>query len=157
MTLLEVGRIDKPHGLRGEVVVTLTTTEAVRVAPGSVLDADGRALTVRASRPHQHRWIVDFEGLGSREDADAVVGATLRAEPLDDDPDALWVHELIGSTVVELDGTSRGAVIAVLDNPASDLLELESGALVPLRFVVSHRDGVITVDVPIGLFDLESD
>ena len=158
MTLLEVGRIDKPHGLRGEVVVTLTTTETVRVSPGTVLDAEGRALRVVSSRPHQHRWIVAFDGLSSREDADVVVGAVLRAEPLDDgDPDALWVHELIGSEVVEVDGTRRGAVVAVLANPASDLLELDGGALVPLRFVVSTDDGVITVDVPEGLFDLDED
>ena len=159
MTLLEVGRIDKAQGLRGEVVVTLTTTESVRVAPGSVLDADGRRLRVLASRPHQHRWVVAFEGLHSREDAEVVAGSVLRAEPLDgdDDPDALWVHELIGSTVVEVDGTERGSVVSVHDNPASDLLELDSGALVPLRFVVSHVDGVVTVDVPVGLFDLDAD
>ena len=39
-------------------------------------------------------------------------------------------------------------------NPASDLLVLDGGALVPLRFVVSTDDGVVTVDPPDGLFDL---
>jgi 16S rRNA processing protein RimM len=44
--------------------------------------------------------------------------------------------------------------VSVLANPAADLLELESGALVPSNFVVSNADGVIVVDAPEGLFDL---
>ena len=156
MNLLEVGRIDKPHGVRGDVVVALTTTETSRVDPGTRLFAGDRQLVVLASRRHQHRWIVTFEGVHGREGAEAISGSVLSAEPLDDDdPDALWVHELIGSTVVERDGTDRGVVVAVQDNPASDLLVLESGALVPLRFVDGRdEDGRLVVDVPAGLFDL---
>ena len=80
----------------------------------------------------------------------------LSAEPLDDeDPDALWVHELIGSTVVEIDGTERGTVVAVQDNPASYLLVLDSGALVPLRFLEGRDDeDRLVVVVPDGLFEL---
>ena len=156
MTLLEVGRIDKPHGVRGDVVVALTTTETSRVDPGTILTTPaGAQLRIVASRPHQHRWIVTFDGVEGRSAAEALAGTRLLAEPLDDDPEALWVHELIGSEVVEIDGTGRGAVVAVQDNPASDLLVLETGALVPLRFVTGRDDtGRIVVDVPEGLFDL---
>jgi 16S rRNA processing protein RimM len=157
--LLQVGRIDKPHGLKGEVVVTLTTTEAARVAVGSVLVVGDRPMAVVASKPLQHRWIVAFEGVGRREEAEALAGAVLRAEPLeDDDPEALWVHELVGAAVVEADGTERGVVEAVQDNPASDLLVLDSGALVPLRFVTGRdADGRVVVEVPAGLFELLDD
>ena len=49
----------------------------------------------------------------------------------------------------------RGVVRAVQDNPASDLLVLDSGALVPLTFVVGGpSDGVVHVEVPDGLFEL---
>ena len=77
----------------------------------------------------------------------------LFAEPIDD-PDVLWVHQLIGTDVVETDGTGRGRCVAVVDNPASDLLELDSGALVPMTFVTSVDAGVVTIDPPEGLFDL---
>lgn len=90
------------------------------------------------------------------EGAEAIAGRTLRAEaPADEDPDDLWVHRLIGSRVVEPDGTDRGLVEAVQDNPASDLLVLDTGALVPLRFLVG-RDGEdrLVVEVPAGLFEL---
>jgi len=153
--VLLVGRVTKAHGLRGEVVVDLFSTEPeVRLAPGSVLATDRGPLTVESARPHQEKWLVQFDGVLSRESADALRGTELLGEPIDD-PDALWVHELVGSEVVELDGTARGRVAAVLANPADDLLELEDGALVPLGFMVERdADGRIVVDAPDGLFDL---
>jgi 16S rRNA processing protein RimM len=153
--VLLVGRVTKAHGLRGEVVVDLFSTEPdVRLAPGSVLSTDRGPLTVESARPHQEKWLVQFDGVLSRESADALRGTELLGEPIDD-PDALWVHELVGSEVVELDGTARGRVAAVLANPADDLLELEDGALVPLGFMVERdAEGRIVVDAPDGLFDL---
>jgi 16S rRNA processing protein RimM len=150
--LLEVGRVAKPHGVRGEVVVVLVTDRLERVAPGSVLATDRGDLVVEASRPHQHRWIVQFAGVHDRTEAERLAGLSLRAEPIEDE-DALWVHELIGSEVVERDGTSRGQVVSVMANPAHDLLELASGALVPVVFVVSCEDGRTLIDPPEGLFE----
>jgi 16S rRNA processing protein RimM len=150
--LLEVGRVAKAHGLRGEVVVTLSTNRTERVATGTVLHTEHGPLTITASRPHQNRHIVRFAGVDTREGADALHGATLSAEPIED-PDALWVHELIGSTVVDQHGVDHGVVTSVELNPASDLLVLIDGALIPLAFVVDHADGRITVDVPDGLLD----
>lgn len=148
--MLEVGRVAKAHGLRGEVVVALSTNRPERVAKGTVLNTDQGPLTITASRPHQHRHIVRFAGVDSREAADALHGLVLSAEPIED-PDALWVHELIGSTVVDQHGTEHGTVASVELNPASDLLVLEGGGLVPLTFVVAQGDGRIAVDVPDGL------
>jgi 16S rRNA processing protein RimM len=151
--LLEVGRIEKAHGLRGQVVVRLVTNRAERLAPGVELSAGDRTFTVVDSSPHGERWIVRFDGVHSREAAEALRGTVLSAPPLDD-PDEMWVHDLIGAEVFELDGTARGRVVEVLANPASDLLALESGSLVPVRFVVSVDPGHrIEVDVPPGLFE----
>jgi 16S rRNA processing protein RimM len=151
--LLEVGRIGRPHGVRGEVYVDLSTDREERLAVGSRLVVRGQEMTVAAARPANGRWLVRFEGLADRTAAERLTGAPVLAEPLDD-PDALWVHDLIGSLVVETDGTERGRCIAVVANPADDLLELDSGALVPVTFVVSCADGVTTIDPPAGLFDL---
>lgn len=152
-----VGRIGRAHGLRGEVVVVLTTTEQRRVAPGSRLVAGDRTLEVLRSRPHQKHHLVVFEGVHDRTAAEALQGTELRAEAVDDDPDALWVHELVGADVVDVDGTARGRVEAVQANPASDLLVLDSGALVPLRFVVGWEEPRVRlrIDPPAGLFELD--
>jgi 16S rRNA processing protein RimM len=149
--MLEVGRIAKAHGLRGDVVVELVTDRAERVAVGAVLHGPGGPLTVERSTPHQGRWIVHLAGVGDRAAAEALRGTVLRAEPLED-PDALWVHELIGADVVDADGARRGKVVSVVANPASDLLELDDGSLVPVRFVTGHGAGVIRVETPPGLF-----
>jgi 16S rRNA processing protein RimM len=74
-------------------------------------------------------------------------------EPIEDD-EALWIHKLIGSSVLDQDGIDRGVVIEVIENPASDLLSLASGALVPLVFV-SRFDAAsskIYIEAPEGLF-----
>jgi len=152
--LLEVGRIDKPHGVRGDVIVRLTTNRVERLAPGMVLRTRTGTLEVVASRPHQDRFLVTFAGVHGREGADAVRGVALFAAPLDD-PDELWVHELIGAEVIDAGGVARGRVVEVVANPACDLLALESGALVPVRFVTEVVPGErIVVNVPDGLFEL---
>jgi 16S rRNA processing protein RimM len=150
--LLEVGTVARAHGLRGEVIVALVTDRVERLDPGSVLASDRGDLTVLSATPHQGRWIVAFAGVSSRDAADALRGVVLSAPPLDDE-DALWVHELVGRSVVGVDGTGHGRVVAVEANPASDLLVLEGGGLVPVRFVVDRRDGQVVVDVPPGLLD----
>jgi 16S rRNA processing protein RimM len=149
-----VGRIVKPHGIEGEVVVVLSTDRDERVQVGSELDSDRGPLVVDASRRDRDRWLVRFDRIVDRASAEDWRGTVLRAEPIDD-PDVLWIHELIGCRVRSTDGVERGVVDAVQANPASDLLVLDGGALVPLRFVVGTPvDGVITVDVPDGLFEL---
>jgi 16S rRNA processing protein RimM len=157
--LLEVGRIARPHGLTGQVVVALVTNRTERLAPGAELTCSGtagslhaRVLKVRSSRPFQGRYLVEFEGVHTREAADELRGALLVA-PAVEDPEALFVHDLVGSELVELDGTRHGTVVAVQANPASDLLVMEDGNLVPLRFVVGREEGRLVVDVPPGLFE----
>ena len=153
--LLAVGRIVKPHGLRGDVIVSLTTNRDERVAVGSVLHAeDGRTFEVVRSSAHRGRYIVTFAGVNGIDAAEALRDTPLLAAPLED-PDALWVHELIGSVVVDGQGTELGTVTGVQANPASDLLVLDGGGLIPLRFVTGSEPGVrVTVDVPDGLLDL---
>ena len=143
----------KAHGLRGEVIVALSTDRTERLDPGTVLFSDDGELTVVTSQPHQKRWIVQFAGIESREAAEVLHGLVLRAEPLDD-PDALFVHELIGSEVVDEAGTALGSVESVEQNPASNLLVLDGGALIPVRFITSRDGDRLVVDLPAGLLDL---
>jgi 16S rRNA processing protein RimM len=155
--MLVVGRITRAHGLCGEVVVDLLG-EAVRLAPGSVLQTDGGPVTVVSARPHQDRWVVVLDGVSTREGAEALRGTELRAEPIEV-PDALWLHDLLGATVVDTAGEVLGTIEAMLPNPANDLLQLDGGALVPVTFVVGWDHGAaggrrLVVDPPAGLLEL---
>jgi 16S rRNA processing protein RimM len=152
---LEVGRIGRAHGLRGDVFVTPVSNVPERFAVGSTLWVDERPYVITASRPNQHRFVVRFEGVDDRDGADALRGKIVEAEPLGEPPEGeLWVHELIGSEVRDRSGADFGRVVSVEANPAHDLLVLDGGALVPMVFVVSSGAGVVVIDPPEGLFDL---
>jgi 16S rRNA processing protein RimM len=155
-SLREVGRVGRAHGVHGELYVLLITDRVERLALGARLLAGSHWLTVVEAREQQkERWLVRFEGVTDRKAAESLTNSILFADPLvDDGDDALWVHELIGSRVVDQQGVDRGTCVAVIDNPAHDLLELDNGALVPVTFVVSCTDGIATIAPPEGLFDL---
>jgi 16S rRNA processing protein RimM len=125
-----------------------------RLDPGSVLTTPRGTLTVESARPFQDRWIVQFEGIVDRSQAERMRGIELEA-PAVDIPGKLWVHELVGAKVLDIDGTELGSVTAVEANPASDLLVLEGGGLIPLRFVTESdiAAGTLVVDIPEGLLD----
>ena len=101
------------------------------------------------------RYLVQFEGVTDREGAERLRGDELEAEALDV-PGTLWVHELVGALVRDAAGAPLGRVASVEANPASDLLVLESGGLIPVRFVTGHdaQAGIVDVDIPDGLLEL---
>ena len=155
--LLEVGKVGRAHGVRGDVFVDLTTDRVERAAVGSRLWVRDRWVEIERSHPSNGRWRVHLSGVDDCTAAERLTGAAVYAEPIHD-PDALWVHQLIGARVVERDGADRGFCTSVIDNPAADLLELDSGALVPATFVVevdaSTEPIVVVIDPPDGLFEL---
>jgi 16S rRNA processing protein RimM len=151
--LLDVGRVVRPHGLRGQVVVELVSNRAERSSPGSVFSTDRGELRIEAVRPFGRRFLVTFAGVAGLDAAEELRDLVLRAPPLED-PSVLWVHELVGSEVIDhADGSRLGTVSAVVANPASDLLELDGGGLIPLRCVVDHARGRVVVDIPAGLLE----
>jgi len=153
-SLLEVGRIVKAHGIRGELAVVFSSDRPERTVPGTVFHTDKGTLTLRACRPHQQGYVMSFEGVSDRNAAERLHGLTLRAARLEVDDDVIWIDELFDAVVVTTDGVERGVVVEVMDNPASDLLVLDTGHLVPLTFLTEYEANTrIVVDAPDGLFE----
>ncbi|WP_426573184.1 ribosome maturation factor RimM [Aquihabitans sp. McL0605] len=152
MDNLEIGRIGKAHGLRGEVTAVITSDRPERTAPGAVWILASGPRTVAAIRPFQQKWIAKLEGIDTREAAEDLTGSVIEGEPIEDD-DALWAHELLGATVVTPDGVEWGSVTGVYPNPANDLIELADGTLIPTVFVTdgSGLPDRVVVDPPEGL------
>ncbi|MDO5098396.1 MAG: ribosome maturation factor RimM [Corynebacterium sp.] len=165
---LMIGRVIKSHGIKGEVVVEVTTDEPeIRYAIGEVLHGKQakkqHVLTIAATRPHQGRLLVKFAEIDDRTTADSLRGTQFWAEALEiaDDEEAFYDHELEGLSVLE-DGEKIGEVTGVISGPAGTILEvtLLSGkeALVPFVFdIVPDVDlgaGTITITPPEGLLDL---
>jgi len=150
---LEVGRIVKAQGLKGQVLVDLWSDRTERLASGSELLSERGPLRVVASIAHQQRFIVTFEGVSTREQAEHLRGVVLSAPRLDDES-VIWIDQLYDAEVYDANGVRRGVVVGVEANPASDLLVLDGGALVPLTFVTAVQPNMrIDVDVPEGLFE----
>jgi 16S rRNA processing protein RimM len=169
---LVVGRVVRPHGIRGEVLVEVLSDAPDRFAPGAAMAAGDpeaptalRPLTIAASRLHQGRLLARFGGLDDRTAVEPLRGALLsvptdQARPLADGE--YWSHQLVGLTVVDPTGRRRGEVAAVEPGTAHDLLaiRLESGGgtLVPavaaLVTVELDAGRVIVADLP-GLLDPE--
>lgn len=134
-----VGRIGRPHGIRGEVSVEPRTDDPDgRFAAGSRLftgETGSEGLVVDARRWHSGRLLIRFEGIADRTDAESLRGTRLYGEPSPGVEDDAWYdHELIG-LAVRVEGSQVGAVTDVIHLPAQDLLEVEvpgGRRLVPL-------------------------
>lgn len=151
---LEIGRVARPHGLRGEVFVDPITNRPERFERGAVHYAGDRTLVVARARSQKRRWVVAYEGVSDLEGAEALRAAVLTGDPIDVlGQGEMWVHELIGSSVVDDEGVARGRVIDVEANPAHDILVLDSGVLIPVVFVSEFAGGRVVVSAPAGLFD----
>jgi 16S rRNA processing protein RimM len=170
-----VGRIGRPHGIRGEVVIGVRTDEPeLRFAVGATLDAAERAdepvgsaqLTVASARWHSGQLLVAFAGITDRTAAAELTGRwlTLDASQLPEivDPDEFRDHELIGLSVRTCAGDPVGIVADVL-HYGQDLLVVRrtdgqgGESLVPfVKAIVPEVDvrrGVVVIDPPPGLLD----
>jgi 16S rRNA processing protein RimM len=168
---LVVGRIVRPHGLRGEVAVEVRTDEPQqRLAVGATLatePATAGPLTVATTRWHAGRLLVRFAGYQDRTRAGELAGLLLVVDsaelPDPADPDEFRDHQLIGLRVVTVGGQPVGAVTDVL-HYGQDLLVIagegdRNGADILVPFVpqivpeVDVAAGQIVIDPPPGLLD----
>jgi 16S rRNA processing protein RimM len=168
-----VGRIGKPHGLRGEVTVDVRTDEPDRrYADGAVLRVEAprgsafshAALTVAGTRWHQSVLLARFAELPDRTAAESARGVVLHADvdagESPEDPEEFYDHQLVGLAAHDLDGTLLGEVTGLVHGGAQDLLAVRAvdgrdtlvpfvTALVPEvdlaggRVVVADRPGLV--------------
>jgi 16S rRNA processing protein RimM len=168
-----VGRIGRPHGVRGEVTVEVRTDDPeLRFAPGSVLltePASRGPLSVAGRRWNSEILLLALEGpagsVDSREAAEELRGTELHVPVADlpelDDPESFYDHQLVGLAVRLTDGTALGEVSAVRHEGAELLVVRRSDGgelLVPfVTAIVPTVDldgGFVVVDPPEGLLEL---
>jgi 16S rRNA processing protein RimM len=168
---LVVGRIGRPHGLRGELTVQVHTDDPdSRFAAGSVLATEPAArgpLTVSSSHWHSGRLLVMFDGYADRSSAEGLRGTLLVMDSsevgLAGDPDEFHDYELIGLDVATVAGEPVGVVTNVL-HQGQDLLVIRPAGpeaeevLVPFVAAlvpeVDVKAGRLVIDPPPGLLDL---
>jgi 16S rRNA processing protein RimM len=126
--LVRVGRVGKPHGLDGSFFVERASEDPKRFARDATLHVDGEPAKVVSSKRSRGRPVI-------RLDREAPRGAEL-AVPREELPppgeDEYYEFQLVGLVAEEEGGRPLGRVSAVLPGPANDVLELDSGLLLPL-------------------------
>lgn len=164
---LQVARIGKPHGIRGEVTVQVFTDDPeTRFAPGEVLQtepASAGPLTVRSARWNKAILVIGFVEVPDRNRAEELRGTQLFAEALEtkEDEEGWYEHDLVGLKAL-VDGVQVGTVSELVTGAAQDLLVIErpGGAdlLVPfVEEIVPEIDldgGFVTLTPPPGLLEL---
>ncbi|MCH1868671.1 ribosome maturation factor RimM [Nocardioides sp. CFH 31398] len=137
-----VGRVGRPHGLRGDVSVEVRTdSPELRFVVGAHLRGEpGRDTPAPAARVadlevvdarwHSGRLLLRFAGAEDRDSAEALRGTllhtTLAPGETPEDPEEFYDHQLVGLAVHDLDGTVLGELVRVVHGGAQDLLEVRT-------------------------------
>ena len=158
-----IGRVGRPHGIRGELTIEPRTDEpAARFASGRTILTENASLVIERSAFQGKRLIVKFTGIDDRNAAESLRGTWLEIErDLDerpDDPDEYYDTALMGLRAIYPGGAELGVVREVLHLPGQDVIAIDSSGveiLVPFvrEFVLSVdlERGEMTVEPPPGL------
>jgi 16S rRNA processing protein RimM len=165
--VIPIGYVRRAHGIRGDVLVRgLVADASERLVDGvTLVTADAsRTFTVASATPHAGDFILHLDGVGTRDDAEALVGTQFvipRSERRTLDADEWWVEDLVGCSVVDVDGVELATVTDVVTGTAQDRLVVatRTGASAEIPFVEPLVPSVdvalrrIVVDLPPGLLD----
>lgn len=167
--MVPVGRVARPHGNAGRVVIDPDTDFAEeRFRPGNAVYArrggDVERLVLRDVRFHRGRPVVGFEGVETIPGAEALAGAVVgvSAESLGPLPaGTFYYHELIGCRVETVDGRAVGTVASIEGDGGAHRLvvgdasdEVQVPLTAPICVRVDPRERIIVLDPPEGLLEL---
>jgi 16S rRNA processing protein RimM len=162
-----VGRVLRPHGVRGEVVVQVLSDVPGRLEPGSELlgTREGRppvTLVVETHREHKTGAVVRFAGCGDRDRAEELRDLLLEVDrsQVPEAPEGTYYwYQLLGCRCW-IDGEDLGEVVDLLEDGGGLLLVVSDGERkVPIPFVrsflknVDVESGRIELDLPPGLLE----
>ena len=160
--LVRIGRVIKPHGIRGELVVAAEGHTLAELAVGAVVVVAGETYSIAGLRPHQGRLLLLLDGCSDRTAAETLRGARVGVADaglpaLADDE--WYADDLVGWTLLERQGIRLGVVTAVLPGPVHDYLQIgtDQPQLVPMvrewLVDVDPARRTISMDMPAGLLE----
>lgn len=123
---LVVGKLGKPHGIHGEIVMDVYTEFPERIQPGIVvyIGPEYRPLHITKRRPHARGLLLSFEGYQSRETAAELRNLLVQVPAADRPPlpdGEYYHHQLLGLQVIDEKNTSLGWITAILATGANDV------------------------------------
>ena len=167
--LVVVGRVRRPTGIKGTVLVEVYSGIPNRFVVGDVVIANGIGYEVVDTGKSGGSAKLTFDGIDSIDKADILRDAELSvpAESLPENPPGIYYHyEIIGIRVVTVDGQELGALTEILETGSNDVFIIRpentaqgekksSEILVPVLdgviVKVDQEAGVMTIDLPDGI------
>ena len=166
--LVLLGKITKPHGIRGEVKVypysgdpeNLLHYSSVLIAAGE--DADLVPYTIERARVQKNSVLLQLENCSTRNDAEELVDCQLYVhedELPEPDQDEFYLRDLEGKQMVTEQGQVIGRVTGILTGAGQDLARVKDGTqeyLIPLipEFLVAIDENEVRVSLPPGLLEI---
>ncbi|MGD8620428.1 MAG: ribosome maturation factor RimM [Anaerolineales bacterium] len=148
---LVVGRVVRPHGVRGSLVVEPVSRVIDSLQPGSVvfLGESEHAYIIENIRPHRKRFLMTLDGIEDRNEADLYRDLEVRlsyeeSEPLDDHEYYYW--QILGLKVQKEDGQLLGKVVDIIETGANDVYIVHSDSGEEL-LLPAIADVILTVDL----------
>jgi len=146
-----VGRVLKPHGLKGELRVEAFNPAGPNLQPGRTVFINGVRSKILRSRADRGAWIVQVTGFSGRDSVEGLRGLLVEARDADvrrDDADSYFIHELIGLRVITGTGEELGRVTEVLQSGAADVYVIRDGEREVL--IPAIGDVVDSIDLAAG-------
>lgn len=160
--LVRIGRVIKPHGIRGELVVAAEGNTLAELPLGATVVVEGETYSIAGLRPHHGRLLLTLDGCSDRTVAETFRGAAVEVATaglpgLADDE--WYADEFVGWTLLDRAGVELGVVTAVLPGPVHDYLQIGADApqLVPMvrewLVAVDPARRTLSMDTPAGLLE----
>ncbi len=161
--VLEIGKVTKPQGIRGEVRIqpeTDTPEDFLSFRHAYVLTADGTRYPVLRSRVHDHVIVASLDGIRTRNDAEKIRNCMVcisRKDAPEPDEGSYYIADLIGCTVLDTEGRIYGQLEEVMQPGGNDVLVIRDGGaeyLMPMIRALNHQIDLdakrITVDAVVA-------
>ena len=158
--LILLAQVGAPHGIKGEVRVKPFGDPDMLDQYGKLETQDGRKFKIKHMRPQKNMLVVKFEGVNTREEAEALNRTELfvdRGKLPEPDEDEFYVSDLIGMAVM-IGGEQAGRVKDVPNFGAGDMIEVEpasGGATYYVPFTeavvpeIDFEEGELIVVLPV--------
>ncbi len=169
-TKILLAQIGSAHGIKGEVRVKPFGEADMLDQYGKLETKDGRKLKIKRMRPQKNMMVVKFEGVNTREEAEALnrVELYIDREKLPDleDEDEFYIEDMIGMSVLGPDSEDLGTVITVSNFGAGDMVEVKppnSSSTYYLPFTkevvpeIDFENGSLKVIPPIEVSERDED
>ena len=161
-----VGKFRRPHGIRGEIVMTVITDYPDLIAPGSTLHVGNRyhPYTIKSIRWHGGDMLIAFEELPDRTAVEIFrnIMVYMKTENIPELPEGeYYTHQLVGMDVITDQGQALGKIKEILITGANDVYLVESAdgkeILLPeidqVVLNLDHESGKVIVHILPGLLD----